>query len=112
MDEFSLKILAYIIKGFFITIKRSYESFANDLEAFIEMNIKGINKKPRKKEIKTEEKEKGENLENAFTFQNLSLFSENTQFEKFLSDTNMTDRINKTLKKISKYFNIYKFHFR
>jgi hypothetical protein len=32
----------------------------------------------------------------------LSLFSnENTQFEKFLADPNMSDKINKTLKKIS-----------
>ena len=50
---------------------------------------------------KEKAQEKPKDAENIFSMQNLSLFSENTQFEKFLADTNMTDKINKTLKKIS-----------
>jgi hypothetical protein len=82
-----------------LTIKKSYESFNKDLENFIELHIKGINKNPKKKEKEDRHKESSEDI---FTFQNLSLFSENTQFEKFLADTNMSDKINKTLKAISK----------
>jgi hypothetical protein len=77
------------------------------LENFIELNIKGVNRNNRKKE-KSEEKEK-EIPEDIFTIQNLSLFSENTQFEKFLSDTNMAHKINKTLKAISKIHIIFYF---
>ena len=104
MNGLSLKILAYVIKGFFLNIKKSYENFSKDLEAFIEINIKGINPKKVKKESNAKEKS-----ENMFSIQNLSLFSENTQFEKFLADTNMTDKINKTLKKISMNFFLINF---
>jgi hypothetical protein len=100
MNELSLKILAYVIKGFFLNIKKSYENFSKDLETFIEININGMRPKKVKKDSKAKEKLK--ESENLFSMQNLSVFSENTQFERFLADTNMTDKINKTLKKISK----------
>jgi hypothetical protein len=105
MNEFSLKILAYIIKGFFLAIKKSYENFAKDLEDFIDVNVKGNKKVPRKngkKKVVEIEENNATGVEKVFTFQNLSLFSENTQFEKFLEDTNMTEKIDRTLKRISK----------
>ena len=55
--------------------------------------------------MKKKEKEKSDEKElhsDIFSMQNLSFFCENTQFEKFMNDTNMTDKINKTLKAISK----------
>lgn len=90
--------MAYIIKGFFLTIKKSYENFYKDLDQFIEINIKG-----GLKPVLVKKKGK-ENAEEIFTFANVSLFSENTQFEKFLNETNITQKINKTLKEINKKF--------
>jgi hypothetical protein len=97
LNHISLKILAYIIKGFFLTIKKSYEFFYRDLDQFIEFYIKG------NKPIQPKKKEK-EATEEIFTFANISLYTENTQFEKFLCETNMTQKINKTLKEINKKF--------
>jgi len=81
-----------------LNIKKSYEYFSKDLETFIEINIKGVRQLKVKKEKAQDKPKEAENL---FSMQNISLFSENTQFEKFLADTNMTDKINRTLKKIS-----------
>jgi hypothetical protein len=97
LNHISLKILAYIIKGFFLTIKKSYEFFNRDLDQFIEVYIKG------NKPVQPKKKEK-EATEEIFTFANISLYTENTQFEKFLCETNMTQKINKTLKEINKKF--------
>lgn len=99
LNDFSLKILAYIIKGFFIAIKKSYENFNKDLEHFIDYQIKGINKIPNKKEAKDEKKHNNGEI---FTIQNFSLYSENIEFQRFLEDTNMSNKLNSTLKRINK----------
>lgn len=90
-------MLAYIIKGFFLTLKKSYEAFTKDLETFIDINIKGLKRKKLKRD-----KDDQQDMEKMFTMQNLSLFSENSQFEKLLTDNNLTKKISNTLKKISK----------
>jgi hypothetical protein len=90
MNDLSLKILAYIIKGFFLTIKKSYESFARDLDIFIDVNIHGMKPKTRKvKEVEA-------NLVNTIT-----LISDTTQYDKILTNPIIATQINKTLKKIS-----------
>lgn len=99
MNEYSLKILAYIIKGFFISINRSYQSFIKEIGEFIDINIKGIIK--QKRQMKKQSIQKPMTETEKFTLQNLSLFSENTFFEKFLENTDMTEHIQRTLKQIS-----------
>lgn len=82
--------------------------FIRDIEKFIEVNIHGIirnQKKVNNSFEQTEKKKKNIVAETEkFTIQNLSLFSENTFFEKFLENSNMTEQIQKTLKRINKTF--------
>lgn len=108
MNEYSLKILAYIIKGFFLSINKSYLMFIRDIEKFIEVNIHGIVRNPKKINTSFDQTEKKKKCivteTEKFTIQNLSLFSENTFFEKFLENSNMTEQIQKTLKRINKTF--------
>lgn len=89
-----------------MNIKKSYENFSRDLDTFIEINIKGIKPKEKKKESINNPPKHHEGvmeIEKIFSIHNnLCLLSENTQFEKFLEDTNFTYRIRKTLKNISK----------
>jgi hypothetical protein len=94
MNDLSLKILAYIIKGFFLTIKKSYESFAKDLDQFIDVNIHGMKPKPKKAK---------DNADVAAAHMNsISLISDTTQYDKILTNPMIATQINKTLKKISK----------
>lgn len=108
MNEYSLKILAYIIKGCFLSLSKQYQLFIRDIEKFIEININGTLKHSKKKNNVKEETEKEDKEMLAetekFTMQNFSLFSENTLFEKFLENCNMTQQIQKTLKRINKSF--------
>jgi hypothetical protein len=92
MNDLSLKILAYIIKGFFLTIKKAYESFARELDTFIDANIHGL--KPKSRKAKEGDVH---GLVNTIT-----LISDTTQYDKILTNPMVATQINKTLKKISK----------
>jgi hypothetical protein len=97
MNGLSLKILAYIIKGFFLTIKKSYESFARELDTFIDVNIHGLKQRTRK----SKEAANGDGLMNTIT-----LISDTTQYDRILTNPVIATQINKTLKKISIYGNL------
>ena len=90
MNEYSLKILAYIIKGCFLSLTKQYQLLIRDIEKFIEININGGLKHSKKKTNAKEETEKEDQdllaETEKFTMQNFSLFSENTLFEKFLEN--------------------------
>lgn len=113
MNEYSLKILAYIIKGCFLSLTKQYQLLIRDIEKFIEININGTLKHSKKKTNAKEEAEKEDQdllaETEKFTMQNFSLFSENTLFEKFLENCNMTQEIQKTLKRINKSFSTVDF---
>ena len=113
MNEYSLKILAYIIKGCFLSLTKQYQLLIRDIEKFIEININGGLKHSKKKTNAKEETEKEDQdllaETEKFTMQNFSLFSENTLFEKFLENCNMTQEIQKTLKRINKSFSTVDF---
>jgi hypothetical protein len=95
MNDLSLKILAYIIKGFFLTIKKSYENFSRDLDIFIDVNVHGL--KPKLKKIKDGVNDMVGNLNS------ITLISDNTQFDRIMTNPIIATQINKTLKKISNF---------
>ena len=85
-----------MIKGFFLTIKKSYESFVREVESFIDENINGI--KPRIKKLKQKSQT------DIFNMNSISLNSDPTQINRILSNPIVASQINKTLKKISNSF--------
>jgi hypothetical protein len=82
-----------------MTIKKSYENCIKDIESFIDINIHGIG---QYKKFKKPKKEKTVNTGDLFSMNNLSLFSNNSEFEKIFQDEKLTQKISKTLKRISK----------
>ena len=97
MNEFSLRIIGYIIKGFFLSLNKEYLNFIRDIQRFID---------ERTHILFTEKKKKnsiGKKVEN-FTLQNFSLFNENKLFEEFLENSNMGELVHQTLQKINKNF--------
>ena len=111
-NDFSLKIVAYIIKGFFISLNRQYCMYFREIKKFLYKKF-GLNdnsitksKKINSNEIDDDNNniEEEENEKDEFILNNFSLFSENSFFERFLSNSNMKTQLENTLKKLSGSF--------
>lgn len=99
LDQISFKIFGYILKGFFLIIKKGYEQCAKDLDNFFQVHLNGngkVTKSKITKKISKADKEK------PLTLQNLSLMTENTQFDFYVSDQLISDKVNKSLRTLSK----------
>ena len=96
MNEYSLRIIAYIIKGFFLSLNKHYLNFIRDIQRFIDEKTQNIlfNKKKKKNIF-------GRYNEN-FTLSNFRFLNENKLFEEFLENSNMTELVHQTLQKINK----------
>ena len=111
--DFSLKIVAYIIKGFFISLNRQYCMYFREIKKFLCKKF-GLtdNSTTKSKKINNSNEmeddinniEEEENEKDEFILNNFSLFSENSFFERFLSNSNMKTQLENTLKKLSGSF--------
>ena len=123
IDDFSLKLLSFLIKNIFQSLSKSYQSYCKELEKFINVNIHGIAKHSHHKTSNAKHKRDKSFLSSSTTpssshkedndklsFPALSLFSENTFFEKFLENSNMTQQLQQTLKKLNKTFSSKEFN--
>ena len=87
MNEFSFKMLAYVIKGYIIILKKNYENFSREINHFLEFNL-NVRSKPEKdfeSKLKIEEsKNKEKRLPNStsiLSMDNFSLLSDLSQNE-------------------------------
>ena len=111
--DFSLKIVAYIIKGFFISLNRQYCMYFREIKKFLckkfgltDNSTTKSKKMNNSNEIEDDINniEEEENEKDEFILNNFSLFSENSFFERFLSNSNMKTQLENTLKKLSGSF--------
>ena len=93
-DEISFRLIAYIIKGFFMNLKKGYENVSKDLEYFLEVYFSGKSK-PKIKNKKKDETQK------LFSLSNLSIFSQFSEFGKLLNEVGNEKKLNQTIKKLS-----------
>ncbi len=116
--DFSLKIVAYIIKGFFISLNRQYCIYFREIKKFLYKKF-GLtdNSTTKSKKINNSNEieddnniEEEENEKDEFILNNFSLFSENSFFERFLSNSNMKTQLENTLKKLSGSFKSFDFN--
>ena len=99
LNEFSLRIIGYIIKGFFLSLNKEYLNFIRDVQRFIEEKTQNLFLTEKKKKNTIEKNEEN------FTFENFSLLKENKLFEEFLENSNMKELIHQTLQKINNSLN-------
>ena len=99
LNEYTLRILSYIIKGFILSLTKDYNNLIRENNKFLEEKIFKINLTDKIK--KSEKKIEKNKIEENFSLKNFSLFQENQLFEKFLENSNMSEIIHKTFEKIN-----------
>lgn len=112
LDEISFRFIAFLIKGFFLNLKKDYENFSRELEYFLEIYISGT-KVPKEKQLK--KRRKKNETQKIVSLGNLSMFSQFSEFDKLINEAFDEKKFAETLNKISKtyisYFLIFFLHF-
>lgn len=103
LDEISFRFIAFLIKGFFLNLKKDYESFSKDLECFLEIYISGAVKVPKEKLVK-KKRTKNEATQKINSLGNLSFFSQFSEFDKLFNEAFDQKKLAETLTKISNTF--------
>ncbi len=98
LEENSFRFIAFLIKGFFLNLKKDYENFSRELDHFLEIYISGAKvpkeKQIRKKRTKTE-------TQKIVSIGNLSIFSQFSEFDKLFNEAFDEKKLAETLNKIS-----------
>lgn len=101
LGNISFRFIAYLIKGFFMNLKKDYENFFKYLENFLEFYLTGV--KPGK-EKQTRKKTKRKETQKLSSLGNLSIFSEfSSEFEKMFKNSLDEAKIEDTLKRFSNH---------
>lgn len=88
-----MKLIGYIIKGFLINLKRGWDKFHKDIQAFIDNRVNGVVAKPKQNKNKKNNEEETKKL--------LKLISNTGDFNEFLNQNALSQKFLQTLKKIS-----------
>ena len=107
MTEFSFKMLAYVIKGYIIILKKNYENFSKEISHFMEINLKMRLK--AKKEDETKEKHaivnKADDIKSLNPLNNFLLLSNYSQNDLSGFSSDLANQFLSTIKKMKKSHN-------
>ena len=90
-------MLAYVIKGYIIILKKNYENFSKELTTFLEFQLKIRVKVTKDEDLKQQNQEDKKIPENSLSLLNLNNFS-------LLSDTSQNDKLNLFSSDLAKQF--------
>jgi hypothetical protein len=100
LDEISLRFLAYLIKGYYMNLKKSYELIYKDIQQFIN-NYLYVGKS-EKNSIRRKHNLKKEQQNAINSLGNLDIFSQFSEYNKYLSGNMDETQLAKNINSICK----------
>jgi len=101
LEDISFRFIAFLIKGFFLNLKKDYENFSKELDYFLEIYISGV-KVPKEKQIR-KLRTKNEMTQKVLSIGKISIFSQFSEFDKLFNEVFDQNKLAETLNKISNF---------